>query len=264
MSSAPSAPPSPDYAGAATATAAGNKENTIAAQQGSMVNQYTPYGNLTYGAGPTTAQGNPTYNANYSLTPEAQQTLDNQLKQSNDLGNLGTSALDRTNQAYANPMDMSSVNDVADKSYAAQTARLDPQWDTRQTQTDTQLRNQGLTPGTEAYDNAMRDFSSSRNDAYSQARQNAISTMPQTYQLASSIREQPLNELNAIRTGAQVQNPTFSAQPGQQYTPGPDLLGAAQQQSQYNTGLYNSQVGSSNSMTSGLMGIAGTAAAAFI
>ena len=43
-----SAPPPPDYAGAARETAAGNKEAAISAQAGNMVNQYTPQGKVEY------------------------------------------------------------------------------------------------------------------------------------------------------------------------------------------------------------------------
>jgi hypothetical protein len=253
--SAPSPAPAPNYEGAATATAQGNRENSIAAQQGSMVNQYTPYGNLTYTPRGDSTQGNPQYSANYSLTPEAQHTLDSQMQLSSNMGDLANSASARTDAAYAQPMDMSSVQNVADQSYANQTARLDPQWKANDELQASNLANQGIMQGSEAYNNAMRTYGQSKNDAYTQARQQAINTMPTTYQLASSIREQPLNELNAIRTGAQVQNPNFQTQPAQQYTPGPDLLGAATAQNQYNMGLYNSQVGANNSATSGLFNL---------
>ena len=262
--SSPSAPPAPDYAGAATATAAGNKENTIAAQQGSMVNQFTPYGNITYSQGNDWSSGNPSYNANINLTPEAQQTLDSQLAMSQGLGDLGTSTLGRTEAAYAQPFDQSSVGKIADQSYADQTARLDPQWAANDKAQASQLANQGIMQGSEAYDNAMRTYNQAKNDAYTQARQAAISTMPQTYQLATSAREQPLNELNAIRTGAQIQNPQFTQTPQQQPVPGANYLGAAQAQGQWNQGLYNTQVGSANSFNNGLFGLGGTLGSAYI
>lgn len=48
----PSAPPPPDYAAAAQATAQGNLEATRAATQANRINQYTPYGSLTYSQTP--------------------------------------------------------------------------------------------------------------------------------------------------------------------------------------------------------------------
>ncbi len=83
--------------------------------------------------------------------------------------------------------------------------------------------------------------------------------MPQTYQLASSIYQQPLNQLNAIRTGAQIQNPTFQPAGMQQTTPGANYLGASQAQSGYDQGLYNSQVGQNNAMMGGLFSLGSAA-----
>lgn len=261
--SAPSAPPAPDYTGAAVATAAGNKEAAIAAQQGSMVNQFTPYGSLQYSPGANTAQGNPTYNANISLDPLAQKTLDTQLQTSNDMGNLGLGAIDRTNAAYSQPMDLSSVGKISDQAYADQTARLDPQWKSNDEAQASLLANQGITQGSEAYNNAMRTYGQAKNDAYTQARQAAIQNMPQTYQLATATREQPLNELNAIRTGAQIQNPQFMNTPQQQTVPGPNYSGATQATGQYNLGQYNSGVGQANSFNSGLFGLGGSGLGAY-
>jgi hypothetical protein len=147
------------------------------------------------------------------------------------------------------PPDLSSVPQVADKAYSALTSRLDPQWKQNQGMQETQLRNQGLVPGGEAYDNSMRVFNQAKNDAYQQANLGAISTMPQTYQLATDQYNQPLNQLNAIRSGAQIMGPQFEGSP--------NYLGAAQAQGQYGQGLYNAQVGQQNAMTSGLFGLLG-------
>jgi hypothetical protein len=79
----------------------------------------------------------------------------------------------------------------------------------------------------------------------------------------TTLRQMPLQELNALRSGAQVTNPTFST-PGQQgQTSGPDLLGAT-------NGQYNAQVGRVNAdnaaaaqTTQAGIGAAGLAIAAF-
>ena len=253
----PSPPPAPDYTGAAQATAQGNLEATRAATAANRINQYTPYGSQVY------SQPDPSkpdqWRSDLTLAPQAQQTLDSQLNISQNLGNLTEQQLGRVNEQYGQPMDLSSVQQIADQSYADQTSRLDPQWEQRKKQFDQQMANQGITAGGEAYDNASRDFGQQRNDAYTQARQAALSTMPQTYQLASSTYNQPLNTLNAIRTGAQVQNPTFQPAGMQQTTAGPNYLGAAQAQSGYDQGLYNANVGSQNAMMSGLFSLGGAA-----
>lgn len=267
MKDSPSAPPAPDYVGAAEAT------NTS-----QRVNQYTPYGNLIYTPGepghPAT-QGVPIYedvpqtgegavpgattrqivgytqgtnatpagpwSSTVSLTPQAQHALDTQLGLSSSLGDLSQSYLPNVQQQLSKPMDLSSVQDISDAAYKAQTSRLDPQWAQQEEMQRAQLANQGLAPGGEAYDNAMRVFEQSKNDAYTQARLAADQQMPQTYQLASATYNQPLNTLNALRSGAQINNPQFSPNGA-----GANILGATQAQGQYQQGLYGSQVASTN------------------
>jgi hypothetical protein len=256
--SAPSPPPAPDYAGAASATAAGNKENTIAAQQGSMVNQQTPYGNLNYNqTGSWDSTGNPKYTASIDLSPTGQQLLDYAQKSQLGMGALQSGATQNLQNAFAQPFDQQSVNDIYNKSYDLNKARLDPQWSQNEEMQKSELQNQGIMQGSQAYDNAMRTFNQGKNDAYQQAQQAAIATMPTTFQLGTAARSQPLNELNALMTGSQVTNPQFGQTPQQQAVPGPNYLGAAQAQGQYNQGLYNSEVGQANSFNSGLMGLGG-------
>ncbi len=197
---APSPPPAPDYVGAARET-----------QKSQMSSQYTPYGNQVYTADSNSPSG---YRSDITLTPQARGTLDSQLNLSGNLGQLAEHQLGRVNSQYGVPMDMSSVGEVADNAYRYETDRLDPQWQMREKQFDQKMADQGIVAGGEAYDNASRDFGEQRNDAYTQARKQALGTMPQTYQLARSIYDQPLNTLNAVRTGAQIQNPQFSGQPG--------------------------------------------------
>lgn len=253
--SAPSPPPAPDYAGAASATAAGNKEAAIAAQQGSMINQVTPYGNLSYSQTGTSEAGNPTYTAKIDLSPTGQQLLDYSNQAQLGLGKQTGQALDRVDQSLSQPFDINSSSDAVNKAYSNITSRLDPQWNQATHAKETELVNQGLRPGMEAYDNAMRDFNYGKNDAYTQASTQAMNFAPQTMQLDLAARNQPLNELNALRTGSQVTNPSFVNTPQQQTVGGPNMLGAAQMQGQYNQGAYNQQQAANNSMTGGLFGL---------
>jgi len=236
----PSAPAAPDYTGAAYAQAAGGRNN-----------QVTPYGNLTWSQTDPKNKNSP-WTSTVDLTPLGQQTLDQQMRMSQGLGGMAENFMGNIN---TEPMGMGSAQDVSDKAYGAMTSRLDPQWTQREDMQKTQLANQGIGVGSEAYTNAMRDFGNQRNDAYQQANLAAIQTMPQTYQLESAMHNQPLNQFNALRSGAQVQNPQF-----QQATPGANLLGAAQAEGQWGMNQFNQEMGSYNNMLSGLFGIAGGAA----
>lgn len=263
MGKSSSPPPAPDYTGAAQATAAGNLEAAQAAQQANLVNQNTPYGSLNYTQDPTSrfSSGNPSYSASINLSPTGQALLGASDTTQLGLAGLQHGALQNVANNFSTPFSLGGVQDTADASYKAQTARLDPQWAQNEQMNDAKLANQGITLGSHAYDDAQRVFGQQKNDAYSQATQNAIATEPQTYQLASAARNQPLNELNALLTGSQVTNPTFGSTPTQQTTAGPNYLGAAQAQGQYDTGVYNAGVSQSNSNTQGMVGIAAAAAA---
>lgn len=254
-----SAPPAPDYAGAATATAQGNLEATRAATEANRINQYTPYGSLTYSRDPNAATPDSGWSQHVNLNETGQKLLDYQNNAALGLGEQTGQALDRVGQSLSQPFDYGSVSDVQNAAEGAITSRLDPIWDRRTNQEETKLINQGLRPGSEAYQNAMSDLNMGRNDAYQQAILAGINTMPQTYQMAQALRSQPLNELNALRTGSQVTNPTFNQVPQQQTTTGANMLGAAQAQGQADMGLYNAQAGQKNALMSGLFSLGGAA-----
>jgi hypothetical protein len=80
----------------------------------------------------------------------------------------------------------------------------------------------------------------------------------------SYMRNEPLNTLNAVRSGAQVQGPSFVNAPQQAVTAGPDYMGAAQ--AGYNAQLanFNAQQAAQANLNSGLMGLGGSLGAAAI
>jgi len=74
----------------------------------------------------------------------------------------------------------------------------------------------------------------------------------QSIQDALLERQTPLNEISAFRTGSQIGLPQFQAYGQQGQTQGPDLLGAAGMQGQYDLGAYSQQVAGRNAMLGGL------------
>lgn len=80
--------------------------------------------------------------------------------------------------------------------YAAQTQYLDPQFKQQQESLDNSLANQGLAPGSQAYNNAQLNQSNAKQQAYSNAQNQAVLT-------GSTIGQQSLNnQLNAANTQA--------------------------------------------------------------
>jgi hypothetical protein len=71
-----------------------------------------------------------------------------------------------------NPFD--GVQQYTDQAYGEATRQLDPQWQQNQASFDQQMVNRGIAPGSAAYDQARSDFDRSRNDAYGQARGQAM------------------------------------------------------------------------------------------
>ena len=261
--SSPSPPAAPDYAGAATATAAGNLEATRAASAANRVNQYTPYGNLTYNRDPNAATPDEGWSATQSLSPEQQQIL--QRNQNLSTGLLGTAetGLGKVNDLLSNPtIDESRLAQMPISGQSVQDAimsRLEPQMGRRREQLDQSLANQGIPIGSEAYTNSMTDQGQQENDLRIQAALQGINTglgaRQQGIQEQSYLQDRPLNVVNALRTGNQVNMPNFANVPQQSTTTGANYLGAAQQQGQYDQGLYNAEMGSKNTMTSGLFGM---------
>jgi hypothetical protein len=144
--------------------------------------------------------------------------------------------------------------------------RLAPQIEQNREMNQARLANQGIVPGTTAYDNAMRQQQQKENDLLlgattqgfgvgQQANQQAFGQELTKYNL-------PLNTLSALRSGSQVQNPTFVNSAQQATTQGADLLGAAQMGYNAQMGNFNAQQAAQQSMNQGLMGLGGTLGAA--
>jgi hypothetical protein len=268
---APSAPDAPDYAGAASQTAAGNLAAARQATAANRVNQITPQGRLTYAITGEDPYGNPTWTATQSLSPEQQQLLDYQNQTSAGLGKLAGQGLGYVEEMLKTPFDTSALPSTGfnpSQSYQdAYMERLRPQIEQGREALDVKLANAGIPVGSEAYKRAMMTQSQRENDLLlgattqgfgvgQQARQSAL--QEQAY-----LRNEPLNTLSAVRTGSQVTGPQFVNSAQQATTSGPDLLGAAQMTGNAQMGAYNAQQAGQNSMTSGLMGLAGAGMMAF-
>ena len=264
----PSPPPAPDYTGAAQATSQGSAQAAIANNLLNMRRTVTPLGTQDFSQigsidipsiGGQPGFSIPRYEQSISMTPQGQNLYNQQLGLSTGLLGLGQGSLDQTSQSLSRPQDFSSVGDIADASYGLQTKRLDPQWAQNEQTLAAKLADQGIPIGSEAHQNAMREFNQAKNDAYNQARLSSISTMPQTFQLGAAQRMQPLTELNAIRSGAQPQMPQFQPVPAAGGVQGPNMLGAAQAGYQGNLNAYNAEVGQQNSMMNGLFSLGSAA-----
>jgi hypothetical protein len=286
---APAPPPTPDYAGAAVAQGAANLESARATARLSNPNTYTPYGTqlVSYeGDIPTIRQ---------TLTPTAQKTLEAQQGVELSLANLGAKGANTASNVLDKPfsfggpdvqtsLDLSNVAKMpVNAGMTGQEAimsRLEPSLARQRTSTETNLINQGLRPGTEAYDNAIRSLGEQETDARTQAVLQGLSldiganqqgygqalesgkfgNTAQQQMLAQAIqnRQMPLNEITALMSGSQIQNPQFGAYSGSTVQPAPIFAGT-QAQGAFDANKYNQQVSQANAATAGLYSLGGAA-----
>lgn len=250
-----SAPAAPDPYATAGAQTQSNQSSAAYNAAINRMNTYTPYGSQQYsfqGYDPNTNA--PIYSQQIDFSPEQQalyqQGAGNQLKQ----GQIGGQLLNNLSSQYSTPFSYDTsagLQKAQDSLYARNTQYLDPQFQRDQDQLQTRLTNQGIPEGSEAWKNAMMDFNANKNQAYEAARNDAISgatgqSMTQL-QEALAARNQPLNEYNALTSGAQAQLPQFNS-PGQVSASPADISGAINNSYQGALAGYNARQSSTNSM----------------
>lgn len=248
--------------------------------------------------------------------------------------------------------------DVTNALYNQQTQMLDPQFARQQAGLESQLANQGITRGSEAWNQSMTDLANQKQRAYESARATAIGqgvsagsqmfqnqlaggqfanqavgqqfqqamqaggfqnqaqaqafeqsvsnaqmqnqarqqqlqealsmgqfanqaeaqqfsqelaslqaenqALQQQFAVAQTLRQEPINTLNAVRTGAQMQ--AYQAPQVGVSTPGqlgqwagPDILGATQALGSYNQNIYNAKAAQQGALTSGLFSLGSAA-----
>lgn len=243
-----SAPKAPDPYAVAQAQTESNIQTAQEQARLAMTGQVTPYGSVQYVADPSSPSG---YRAVSELSPE-QQAL---LAQGQDLqaqyGGLAGQQLGRVSDTMASPFDLSAARgtEISD----IQKTFLDPQWQQQEQSLQAQLLNQGIRPGSEQYENAMRQFGQQRDDSYNKM---FLDAWGQANQAALTQRNIPLTDLAALGIGGQPQG----AQPiGGAPTPSPgvaatDVEGPIYQNYQSQMNAYNSQMGGLFGLGSSLLG----------
>lgn len=262
---APSAPDAPDYAGAAQQTAAGNLAAARQATAANRVNQITPYGELRYAITGEDPYGNPTWTAYQTLNPQQQRLLDLQNQASIGLGELSGQGLGYVKEMISQPFNTAGLAGMpinAGEQYQdAMLRRLQPTLERQRESLETKLINQGIPQNSEAWNRAMQAQQQRENDLLNsaitsgfgvglQARQRGFEEL--AYQ-----RNEPINTLNAVRSGAQVTGPQFVNSAQQATTAGPDLLSAAQMGYNAQMGNFNAQQAAQANLNQGLMGLGG-------
>lgn len=266
----PETPATPDYSGAARETAAGNLDAARAAVASNRVNQVTPYGSLSYAVTGQDPFGNPTWTATTQLSPDQQQLYNYDIETSKGLGQLQQKGLGYVDQMLASPFDTSRLASTGinpgEQMSESIMRRLQPQLAQEQKSFDTQMANQGIPLGSEAYENARRMFDQRQNDrlvsSIIQGTQTGLQARGQGFSEQAYQRNEPINTLNAVRSGSQVTNPNsfYVNAPQQATTAGADMLGAAGMTGNAAIANANANNAQRNAMIQGLFSIGGTMA----
>jgi hypothetical protein len=206
MVSTPSPPPAPDPAATAAAQTQSNRETAIANANLNRFDRYAPQGSVTYDVKGYNADGTPQYVQNTKLNAGEQGLYDTGLATRQNIGDIALRQSGRVgdelekSSAFTNSEAEKWAFDLADK-------RLAPKFEQDRSALETRLANQGITYGSEAYDRAMSGFGQTRNDAYNQL---ALTGRAQAANEHFANRNQVFNETNALQTGSQISQPSFT------------------------------------------------------
>ena len=203
-----------------------------------------------------------------------------QLQAKGLLGDLSISGAGALNQVIGKNTDFSGAPQVGgydatrQKVIAAMGGRANEDYAKQTDQTNSDLVAAGIRPGTKAYADRMQMIERSHNDARQQAEIAGGNAATQAFgtdtqrrkdAIAEILtqRQTPLNEINALMSGSQVQNPFAvpGAAQNSNMQPAP-MFGAAQAQGQADIGGYNAVSANNNAAMGGLfsLGAAGLGA----
>lgn len=253
--SGPSAPPpAPDPVRTAQAQTESNRATAITQQGLNSVNQVTPYGSLNYSQNGTWQDGTPRFTATQTLSPEMRNLFNLGTQTQGNIGRIGVEQSARLGDWLNKPFD---VNGAVNTQISDQATKLlDPIWKQREADAESKWMNRGVTPGSEAWSNYSRDFNDSRDRSYTSA---ALAGRGQAMTEALAQRNQPINEITALLSGSQVQQPNFTTTPSTAVAP-TDVAGITQAAYQNSLVPWQAENDYNRALAGGLFGIAGTAA----
>ena len=274
------APKAPDYYGAAVAQGAADLKAARATAKLNNPNIINPYGTQTV-----------TYNGSdpdigtvtQTLSPSELALYNKDVQSRTGLADLAITGTNALKGVVGKDLDISGAPAVGDgaatreKVFNSSMARVNEDTANERDQRNSQLIAAGIRPGTKAYDDAQNLITRGYNDARGVAELNAgnaanqqmgMDTQNRSRYIAELLaqRQTPLNEINALMSGSQVNNPFANGigyQGGASVQAAP-IFSAAQQQGQADLNAWNAQQSGANSMMGGLfsLGAAGLMAPA--
>jgi hypothetical protein len=203
------APTPPDPVATAKAQAQMNKDTAITQYGLNATDINAPTGTVSYKQIGTWPDGTPHYQQDIARSPEDQKLADQMYAAYGKMGDAGNTLLDQIRAKLGMPfsIDASRGKLVSD----IQKQFLDPQWNAKSEQLESQLQNKGIMPGSEAYNNAKRQFEDEKARAYDQMFLDSYSKATGDALLEHNT---PLNDLNSLIRGPQPAPTSTAPTPG--------------------------------------------------
>lgn len=260
MGSSPSPPPAPDPVATAGAQTSENISTALANASLSHVNQTDGQGNTinysTNGSTPYTDPLNghvyqiPQYTETTAMSPANQKIYNTNQATQQNIADIGKTQSANIGHILDTPIDTSSnaINGYLNKNW--QTGFNDT-WGQKQKALTQSLADQGINLNDPAYATAQRNFDQSQQEAADTYNNDMYGNAQQAMLTA---RNQPINEVTALMSGSQVQQPNFTSVP-QQTIPTTDYAGIVNSGYQNQLAAYNAQQANSAATTGGLFGL---------
>jgi len=216
------APTPPDPSQVSNAQQGYNVQAAQEQQKANMIGQTNPYGSMSYVADPNSPSG---YTLNTNLSAPQQGLLNTQQQTQGIAGQTAQDLLKNSASMYSSPYDLNAATQgTAGLLNKWQQAYQQPIFNQQQSNMDAQLRQQGLTPGSEAYNNAQNLLARNQGDVTNQYltmnQGQAFNQALQNYQL-------PLQTAGSLYGASLPTNPNFQNTPQAQIPPA-NYAGAAQ------------------------------------
>lgn len=285
MSKGSDAPSPPDPVATSNAQAAANTETARVQAALNRVNQFTPFGNVTY-----RDLGDDRWRSDIALSPQQQEILNRQQGLQTGLFGLGSEQLGRVGGAMGTPFDYEGIANppgatdfaedrrrVEEDYYNAGAKYLDRRRDREFDQLQQMLADRGIGVGNEGYSRTTDDFNDAFNRAYGDLSSEAIqrggaeqsrlrgltaADRATAIQERAYMRDKPISDLAAVLgLSGGPQMPQFQPVPQTGVAP-TDVSGNTWNAYNANLGSWQSGQNRNNAMMGGLFGLGGQLGAA--
>lgn len=206
-----------DVVGAAKEEGEFSRETARDATYADRPDQNTSFGNTRWTQqqveDPASGEMVTKWTQNQNLSADQQEIFDYQTQRNADMAYMAAGKGGQIQEEMGAPLDWNQFGDVVgfdpaanrqsaeDAAYGRSTQRLDPQFEAERATLERQMAGRGLRAGDSAYDSAMANYSTGKNDAYEMARMGATSEGRDevglnlsTNERANALRQQQITE----------------------------------------------------------------------